>query len=127
MSEQNQSSQGTSGTGSFTERIEVVADELVSTIKDLVQQGNVRRVTIRDKDGKQLFSLPLTAGVAAGGVAVLALPTLAAIAGIAALVTSTTLEVERTDVVDGGSVVDVDAGEQRGSGAGTPTDGSMSS
>ena len=85
MSDQNQYQNQTSpGSGSFTERIEVAADELVSTIKDLLKEGNVRRVTVRNKDGKKLFSVPMTAGVAVGGVAVLAAPTLAALAAIAA-------------------------------------------
>ncbi len=111
MSDQNQYQNQTSpGSGSFTERIEVAADELVSTIKDLLKEGNVRRVTVRNKDGKKLFSVPMTAGVAVGGVAVLAAPTLAALAAIAALATSTTLEVERTDIVDGGPVVDAQPG-----------------
>jgi len=112
MSEQNQYQQprSGSGSGSFTERIEVAADELVSTVKDLLKQGNVRRVTVRNKDGKKVLSVPMTAGVAVGGVAVLAAPTLAAIASIAALATSTTLEVERTDVVDADAVVNDEGG-----------------
>ncbi len=110
MSKQNQDQTPHRGSrsGSFTERIEVAADELVSTVKGLLEQGNVRRVTVRNKEGKKLFSVPLSAGIAVGGVAVMAAPTLAAIASIAALVTSVTVEVERTDVVHDATAVDAD-------------------
>ena len=113
MTEQRES-QGADGGASFTERIEVTGQQIVSKIQELVREGNVRRVTIRSKEGRDLFSIPLNAGVVVGGVAVVAAPTLAAIAAVAALLSSATLIVERTDAGPGtdgttteGHVVDI--------------------
>ena len=55
--------------------IKTTGEELLSKVKDLLRQGNIRRISIRDKDGKEVMSFPLTVGVLG---AVLA-PTLAAI------------------------------------------------
>ncbi len=86
-----------SGGTSWTERIEVASAEALETIKSLIREGNVRRVTIKNSNGRELLSLPVTAGAAIGGVAVLAVPTVAAIAAFTALLTQVTLEIERTD------------------------------
>lgn len=92
----------------FTERIEVAGSEAVSTIKKLVADGDVRRIIIRDQQGKQLLAVPMNAGVAVGGIAVLASPTVAAITALVAVLAKVRLEVERTDVNSGGPVVDVE-------------------
>jgi len=60
-------------------------------VKELVHQGNIRRIVIKDQDGKVLMEIPLTIGV----VGALLLPTLAAIGVIAALVTQCTIAIER--------------------------------
>lgn len=73
------------------ESFTVNGEELLRKVKELIHEGNVRKITIRDKDGKTLVVLPLTIGVAA---AVLA-PVLAAVGAIAALVTECTVSVER--------------------------------
>lgn len=73
------------------ESFKVTGEELIRKVKELIHEGNVRQITIRDKDGKVLVVLPLTIGVAA---AVLA-PVLAAVGAIAALVTECTVSVER--------------------------------
>ncbi len=73
------------------ESFTVNGEELLRKVKELIHEGNVRKITIRDKDGKTLVVLPLTVGVAA---AVLA-PVLAAVGAIAALVTECTVSVER--------------------------------
>lgn len=91
----------------FTEKMQAAGDQLVETIKRLVSEGNVRKITLRSGSGRQLFSLPLGAGVVAGGVAVLAAPTLAAIAAIAALFSSVTVEVVRT-VPEDPDIIDVE-------------------
>lgn len=79
----------------FTEKMTAAGDQLVDTLKRLASEGNVRKITLRASDGRELFSLPLSAGVLVGGVAVFAAPTLAAIAAIATLFSSVTIEVER--------------------------------
>jgi len=76
-----------------TEEVRISGEKLVSTVKDLVHQGNIRRITIQNKEGKTLLELPLTLGV----VGVLLLPTLAAIGAIAAIVTECKLVIERID------------------------------
>lgn len=73
------------------EEIKVSDEQLLAKIKELIREGNIRRITIADRDGKVLMSLPLTIGVVG---AVLA-PSLAAIGAIAALVTECTVKVER--------------------------------
>lgn len=74
-----------------TEELRIDGERLVSTVKEIVRQGNVRRVTVRNRDGETVFELPLTLGV----VGVLLLPTLAALGAVAALLTECTIVVER--------------------------------
>jgi hypothetical protein len=74
-----------------TETIEVSGDDLVAKIKDLVHEGNVRRIIIKNEEGEKLIELPLTVGV----VGAILLPTLAAVGAVAALLSKCTIEVER--------------------------------
>jgi hypothetical protein len=62
-------------------------------VKELIEEGNVRKITIHDKSGKELASFPLTIGV----VGALLLPMLAAIGAIAALITECSITVEREE------------------------------
>ncbi|MFT4152550.1 DUF4342 domain-containing protein [Parafilimonas sp.] len=62
-------------------------------MKELIEEGNVRKITIVDKDGKELMSFPLTVGV----VGVMVAPVLAAIGAAAALIGECTITVERED------------------------------
>jgi len=78
------------------EEFAISGEKLVSTVKELVRQGNIRRVTIKNKEGKTLIEIPLTFGV----VGVLFLPTLAAIGAIAALVTECAIVVEKVEESD---------------------------
>jgi hypothetical protein len=73
------------------EEFKVNGEELLKKVKQLIAEGNVRRISIKNKDGKTLVELPLTVGVVG---AVLA-PPLAAVGAIAALVTECTIAVER--------------------------------
>ena len=75
------------------EEFKVSGEDLLKTVKKLVAEGNVRRITVKGKDGKTIVEMPLTVGVVG---AVLAAP-LAAIGAIAALVTECTIAVERED------------------------------
>jgi len=76
-----------------TEEFKVSGEKLLEQVKEIVHQGNVRRVTIKDKDGVTLFEIPLTAGV----VGAVLLPVWAAIGAIAALAASYTITVELVD------------------------------
>jgi hypothetical protein len=88
----------------FIEEMEVAGSELLDRIKDLMKEGNTRRVTIRTSDGTELMTVPLTVGVVAGGLITIAAPLLAALGALAALVTRCKLEVVReVDDDDNGS------------------------
>ena len=76
-----------------TEEFRVVGEELLTKIKNLIKEGNIRRVIIKDKEGKVLFEIPLTFGV----VGALIAPQLAAIGAIAALLTEATIVVEKNE------------------------------
>ena len=93
MTEQETGSEGrderaTSGCKSFR----VAGDRVVATIKELIHEGNVRHVVIKNEEGRTLIEFPVSVGLAG---AVL-LPVWAAVGAIAALVTHCTIEVERT-------------------------------
>ena len=76
---------------SNTEEFKVDGEDLLKKVKSLIAEGNIRRIIIRNKDGRSIVELPLTVGVVG---AVLA-PPLAAVGAIAALVTECTIVVER--------------------------------
>lgn len=76
-----------------TEEFKVKGDDLLKKVKELVKEGNIRRITIRNKDGKTLVELPLTVGV----IGTVFAPTLAAIGALAALLTECTIVVERDE------------------------------
>lgn len=71
--------------------IDVEGDSLLTKVKELVSEGNVRRIKISNEEGEQLIEIPLTVGV----VGVLLLPVWAAIGAIAAVVTDAKIEIER--------------------------------
>ncbi len=73
------------------ENYEVRGEEVLKKVKELIKEGNVRRIIIKDKKDKVLVEFPLTIGVVG---AVLA-PVLAAVGAIAALVAECTISVER--------------------------------
>jgi hypothetical protein len=75
-----------------TEEFKVNGEELLAKIKELVHQGNIRRIIIKNKDGKTMMEFPLTMGV----VGVLLAPTLAAVGAVAALIGEATVIVEKT-------------------------------
>lgn len=73
------------------EEYRVRGEELLKKVKQLIEEGNIRKITIKNKEGETLIVLPLTIGVIG---AVLA-PVLAAVGAIAALVSECTITVER--------------------------------
>jgi hypothetical protein len=79
----------------FTERIETTGAELADRVRELARQADTRRVVIKDQEGKELMSLPLTWGVAGGALAVMAAPLLAAVAAVGGAMADVKLEVER--------------------------------
>lgn len=86
--------QGRAGQGekrTFTEEFKVSGEAVVSKVKELVREGNVRRISIKNDEGRTLVEIPLTIGV----IGTVLLPVWAAIGAIAALVANLTITVER--------------------------------
>jgi hypothetical protein len=76
-----------------TEEFRVEGEKLIAKMKELFHEGNIRRVIIKDKEGKTVMEIPVTLGV----VGVLLAPQLAAIGAIAALITEATVVVEKAE------------------------------
>ena len=76
-----------------TEEHRVTGDQLLAKVKELVHEGNVRRITIKKEDGDTLIEIPLTLGV----VGAVLLPVLAGVGAIAALVADCTIVVEKVE------------------------------
>lgn len=74
-----------------TEEFKISGSDVVSKIKELIQAGNIRKITIKDKGGKVFAEFPLTIGV----VGTVILPVAAAISTIIALVADCTISVEK--------------------------------
>lgn len=100
-----QQEQSTNGkTNTWVEDMEIAGGQLVEKVKELIAEGNVRRVIIRSQDNKTLVEIPLTAGVVVGGVVTLAAPLLAALGALAALIAKVKIQIIRTDTpIDGDS------------------------
>ncbi len=73
------------------EEFKVKGEQVLAKVKELIQEGNVRKISIKGKEGNTIVEFPLTLGVIG---AVLA-PVLAAVGAVAALVTECTISVER--------------------------------
>lgn len=77
------------------EEIEIASDQLVARVKELIAEGNIRRLIIRGPDDKVLLEVPLTTGVAVGGVLTILAPVLAALGAFAALLACVKIEIVR--------------------------------
>ena len=75
------------------ERIKVTSEKLLTTVKKLVHEGNVRRIVLKNDQDKTIFEIPLTVGV----VGAMLLPLWVALGAVAALAADFTLEIERVD------------------------------
>jgi hypothetical protein len=78
------------------ESFHINGENLVKKVKELIAEGNVRKITIYDKYDKELASFPLTFGL----IGVLVLPMLAAVGAIAALIGECKIMVEREDITN---------------------------
>jgi hypothetical protein len=76
-----------------TEEFQVSGEKLVAKIKELIEEGNIRRITIKDQEGDTLIEVPLTLGV----VGAIIVPVWAAIGALAALVANLTIVIERVE------------------------------
>ncbi|MEZ2335587.1 DUF4342 domain-containing protein [Mucilaginibacter sp. RCC_168] len=75
------------------ESFSISGEAMLGKVKELVHEGNISRITITDKTGKELMSFPLSVGL----LGVILAPIFAAIGTLAALVTECTITVERED------------------------------
>lgn len=76
-----------------TEEFSVNADQVVEKVKQLINEGNVRRIIIKNEKGESIIEFPVTLGV----VGAVLLPVFAALGAAAALLTKCTIVVERRD------------------------------
>ena len=81
------------------EELKLASNQVVDKVRELIEDANVKRVTIQ-REGKTLLEIPLTVGVGAGAAALLMNPAIAAVGALAALVSDVTLVVERTDAAE---------------------------
>ena len=75
------------------ESFKINGENLLNKVKELVEKGNIRKITIHDKDGKEVMNFPLSIGV----VGALLAPVLAAIGALAALIGECTITVEKEE------------------------------
>jgi len=75
------------------EEFKVSGEDVVKKVKELIKEGNVRRIIIKNEEGKTLVEFPLTVGVVGAAL----LPVWAAIGAVAALVAKCTIIVERRE------------------------------
>jgi hypothetical protein len=83
------------GGRTIKEEIEIAGSELVERVKELVADGKVRRLRIKEADGDMVLEMPLNIGVLAGGAVALAAPWLAVLGVLAALVARVRVEILR--------------------------------
>ncbi|MGD2253265.1 MAG: DUF4342 domain-containing protein [Anaerolineales bacterium] len=76
-----------------TEEHQVDGEQLVAKIKELIHEGNIRRITIKNEEGERLIEVPLSLGI----VGTLLLPVWAAVGAVAALVAKCTIVVEKLE------------------------------
>jgi hypothetical protein len=76
-----------------TEEFRVEGEKLIGKVKEVIHEGNIRRIIIKDREGKTVLEIPMTFGV----VGALIAPQLAAIGAIAALLTEATVVVEKEE------------------------------
>lgn len=76
-----------------TEKFSISADNLIQKVKELIKEGNVTRIIIKDDKGRILLEMPATLGV----IGALLVPWLAALGAVAAIATNCTIMVERKE------------------------------
>ena len=76
-----------------TNEFKITGENLLKKFKELIEEGNVRKITIKDKTGKEIVTFPLTIGV----VGTVLAPVLAAVGALAALIGECAITVERDE------------------------------
>lgn len=81
----------------INEQLEVAGNQVVDRVRQLIEEGNVRRLILRNTEGRVLLEIPLTAGVAVGGAVFWLNPLLAGLGAIAALLARVSIEIVREE------------------------------
>ena len=76
-----------------TEEFKLNGGEILDKIKEIIHEGNIRRIMLKDESGKVFMEIPLTVGIIGAAL----VPVLAAVGAIAALVSKLTIVVEKVD------------------------------
>jgi hypothetical protein len=79
------------------EEFKITGDALVAKIKDLIHQGNIRRIIIKNEEGHTLIEIPMTVGVIGGVLSAALFPVVAAVGVIGAMVAHLTVVIERQE------------------------------
>jgi hypothetical protein len=82
---------------SWVEEIEVAGEKLVEQVKKLAEEGSVRRIKVKDRDGDIAVDIPLTVGAIAGGAVVIAAPVLAVLGALTAFAVKLDVEIVREE------------------------------
>ena len=82
------------------EEFKISGDALGAKIKDLIQQGNIRRIIIKNEEGRTLIEIPMTVGVIGGAIGAALFPVVAAVGVIGAMVAHLTVVIEKQEKGD---------------------------
>ncbi len=79
------------------EEFSLNGDALVAKVRELIHQGNIRRIIVKNEEGRVLIEIPLTVGVVGGAIGVTLFPVIAAVGAIGALVAHLTIAIEKVE------------------------------
>lgn len=97
LSVEPQVDQTTQTTQVSVEEFTISGDDLVGKVRELIHQGNIRRIIVKNEDNHILIEIPLTVGVVGGVVGVTLFPVIAAVGAIGALVARLKVVIERRE------------------------------
>jgi len=86
----------TSNEKATSEKFTISGSQLVEKVKQLIHEGNIRKVRVIH-EGKTILEIPLSIGAPAAAIGIITVPLLAALGAFAALVTECTIEVEKIE------------------------------
>lgn len=79
------------------EELKINGEDLVAKVKELIHEGNIRRLILKNEEGRILVEVPLTVGVVGGVISAALFPVIAAVGAIGALVAHMTIIIERKE------------------------------
>jgi hypothetical protein len=82
---------------SGVEEFSINGDALVAKVKEIIHEGNIRRIFIKNEEGRTLIEIPLTVGVVGGVISAALFPVMAAVGAIGAMVAHLTIVVEKKE------------------------------